>query len=561
MPAGDRAKRRWDVREYKRDGNINTAEYWNAAWKRYPNGGTKKAGVRARVAEMIEGLPEAHVYEFGFGAVHLAELIGKDRWVGFDHAASAVKNATDAGFKASVKSCRESPGFLRSYLVALEVLEHLDLDELTTFLDKSKNTPHAFFSVPDLPDEDFAQHVRTWESADDFESFLRQWWAYVTVEKVDNYWLAHCTKIAPPREPILTVGCSTLLDFQGFLYTAGSWMAHHGTFDGRVEYLIADNHPEPKGGDKPIPDDYTGRRDYKCAEDLREVWDMERVATSEGVRYIRWADKQGTYPGKNQLKVQAKGKWVLTMDSHVMLTPGTIERCLEVIEENPDSDDMFQFPCKFRTGSGVPVSTDFRKQDFIYRNKPGPKQFGVYGWTGNAKTPGDPYPIAAMITSCYLVRRDAWFSGHGYDPILGHYGGWEGPLQLKWYLLGRQVRAMRYRRQEDIDRYDYLYHWHHFCKPMTRLANQTGRVHKAWAKMRNFAASSAVIGGESWVKRHCELKAWDFNNQHIQEGMAEGLKLRPWMIENLARPEWEDITEFFRWMRDDAQIPGALTGW
>ena len=37
---------------------------------------------------------------------------------------------------------------------------------------------------------------------------------------------------------------TTLLDFQGFMYTAASWRTHHGDFDGRVEYLIADNHPE-----------------------------------------------------------------------------------------------------------------------------------------------------------------------------------------------------------------------------------------------------------------------------------------------------------------------------
>jgi len=79
--------------------------------------------------------------------------------------------------------------------------------------------------------------------------------------------------------------------------------------------------------------------------------------------------------------------------------------------------------------------------------------------------------------------------------------------------------------------------------------------------MRNFAASSAVIGGESWVRRHCELKGWNFEDESVQEGLREGMKLRPWMVENLARPEWEDITEFFRWMRDEEKVPGALKEW
>lgn len=39
------------------------------------------------------------------------------------------------------------------------------------------------------------------------------------------------------------------------------------------------------------------------------------------------------------------------------------------------------------------------------------------------------------------------------------------------------------------------------------------------------------------------------------------MKLRPWLVENLARPEWEDIRVFFKWMRDEAKVPGALEGW
>jgi len=38
------------------------------------------------------------------------------------------------------------------------------------------------------------------------------------------------------------------------------------------------------------------------------------------------------------------------------------------------------------------------------------------------------------------------------------------------------------------------------------------------------------------------------------------MALRPWMIEKLARPEWEDIREFFAWMKAEG-IPGHLTEW
>ena len=94
------------------------------------------------------------------------------------------------------------------------------------------------------------------------------------------------------------------------------------------------------------------------------------------------------------------------------------------------------------------------------------------------------------------------------------------------------------------------------------MQSQGQRVtyHTGTTKVRNYAASSAVTGGEAWVKRHCELRGWQFGQANIQEGMKAGLELRPWMVENLARPEWEDITELFRWMKDE-KIPGHLVRW
>jgi hypothetical protein len=550
--------------------NPNTPEYWDAVWARNPEIGEDKEPVRSAVLEKLRLLDDTQrVYEYGFGGLHFARALGQQRWVGVDFAASAVAHARKEGFSASVGRCGEAPGWKRSYLVALEVLEHLDSAEMESFLARSSNTPHAFFSVPHgcTP---FHLHVRGW-SLDSFREYLGQFFRHVSVEAVGatervpggKWLLAHCSRDPLPRAPILTVGCSTLLDFHGFLYTAASWRTHHGDFDGRVEFVIVDNHPDPTARLTRCEEcDRLGKPGPVCQSCKRAVADMERIATREGVRYIRWAEKQGTYPGKNRLKVEARGKWVATMDSHVLLSPYTIERCLEVIETNPESDDFFHFPCKFRSEGGRDVAIDFRKQTYIYHGGDKTDRGSVYGWTGQASKAGDPYPIAAMITSCYLVRRAAWMSARGYDPILGNYGGWEGPLQLKWWMMGRRVLSLRHSRREIIDKHGWLHHWHLFCHPTKdpRLANQTGRVHTGPTKVRNFCASSAVIGGESWVRRHCELKDWRIDDPRVQEGLAAGLELRPWFIEQLARPEWEDITEFFRWMLAE-KVPGALERW
>lgn len=528
------------MREYERSRNVNTPEFWNRAWDRDPEGGANKAPVRELLLQIYRTLPEANVYEYGFGALHLARELGKDRWAGRDISSVAVAHATAAGFQAKVLRCGDCEGFRRGYVAALEVLEHLDLAEMREFLERAKGAPHAFFSVPDLPDEDFEQHVRRFESDEDLQALLLEYWPNVDVYAAGHYRLAHCYRTAAP---VLTIGCSTLLDFTGVQWTLAALNTSIGydRMGGKIELLVVDNHPEPTTG-----------------EEEAEIDDMRDIVEGEGARYVRWAERQGTYPGKDRLKREARAPWVLTMDSHVMLSPGTVETVLETIEANPTSQDFFHFP-NIGHRRSAPAAMDYRQLNMIWRRKEwtGDKApCGYYGWTGLMNEPGEPYPIAAMITSCYLLRKDAWISAGGYDPILGNYGGWEGPLQTKWWMMGRRVLSLRHRRPW---RGEPLHHWHLFNN-FKRLRNETGRVHTGRSKQRNFMASSAVIGGEAFARWLCERQKGRWESGHIQQGVRAGLALREDFVSKLARPEWEDIFEFFAWQKAEG-IPGHLTEW
>ncbi len=520
-----------------------------------------------KAVEIFEGLPARRIDEYGFGTTHFAEKVkaSPHTWRGFDFSPVAVENATKKGFGAHCQSVLQADMVRKSYVCAIALLPNLTKQDRNAFLERVKKAPHAVFGVKRHAMEKAVEY----SSAREFCGFLRRWWPNVRAEDVGGFGIiAHCSHEKIKRRPILTVGTSTLLDFQGVLYTLASWQTHHGDFDGKIEFVVVDNHPEPTVRCKGVRGYFCpeckriGKNGPVCSTCQKNLLTMKTIAEGEGARYIRWSDKQGTYPGKNQLKVEALGKWVLTMDSHVLLTPDTLETCLDLIEDDPECDDFFHFPCHLRSYDSAhparPASMDHRKQQFIYHKV---DRGGCYGWTGKANTPGKPYPIAAMITSCYLLRKAAWETAHGYDPILGNYGGWEGPLQLKWWLMGRKVKAIRYQKQEQIDRHGFLHHYHIFSNRNTKVCdNKTTHVHSGIAKQRNFAASSAVIGGERWVRRHCELKGWDFNSSQIQAGFKAGLELRPWMIENLGNPEWEDITKFFEWMKAE-KIPGALETW
>ena len=55
--------------------------------------------------------------------------------------------------------------------------------------------------------------------------------------------------------------------------------------------------------------------------------------------------------------------------------------------------------------------------------------------------------------------------------------------------------------------------------------------------------------------RGCSL-----DDARIREGLDAGMALRPWMVHKLARPEWEDIREFFAWAKAES-LPGHLESW
>ena len=530
--------------DYDREENVNTPEYWDKCWSRAPEDGHRGSHVFARVAQILDGIG-GRVVEFGFGGLHLARLVGKKRWKGYDFSKTAVEFARAEGFAAQVKRCRDSEGFRRSTLVALEVLEHLDEDEMFEFLDRSKNAPHAVFSVPMLTeDKDIGRHMRGWATPEEFKGFLERWWPHVAVEVVTKErWtrlVAHCTVT---RAPALTVGTSTLKDFYGTLYTLNGFRSSWGDLvdNGTIELVLVDNRPAVENDD-----------------DQAEIDDMKKIAEDAGARYVHWNEKQGTYPGKNRLKVEASAPWVLTFDSHVFLSARTIETVFGVIEKDPLCQDFFHFPCIFKPG----VAVDYRNLQYIYHGREKP----CYGWTGEMNKPGDPYPIAAMITSCYLLRRDAWLSAGGYDPILGNYGGWEGPLQTKWWMMGRRVLSLRHPTPVGIP----LHHWHHFNNLRRRFKSATDSVHGGESKTRNFVASSTVIGGEAFARWYLKHKAYDrkyqwqddraWNYPFVQQGFNAGMEHRADFVSKLADPEWEDIFKFFAWMKAE-NIPGHMRSW
>ena len=507
----------------------NVPDWWDRFWTSRPESGADKDLARERICEILATLPKGanrKVLEYGFGGLHLARRIGPETWVGRDFSSVAVEHAHAEGFRADVLRCGQCERPRYSYVVATEVLEHLDSAELEQFLGRVHRAPHAFFSVPCTGfDLGYDMHVRTFGEPADFRRFLMRWWPYVEVERINRpaggpLMLAHCQRTMGVGR--LTVGCSTYLDYEGVWYTLTSILQHHGLFDGAVEMMVIDNGPEP---------------DEK----------MRLIVEGRGARYIPCHEKRGAYVGKDRLIEEAGTPWVLTLDSHVMMPPDALEFLLRFANENDDSEDLYHIPLLSHIGQ----VSDFRNLGRIW----GEKGEQHHGSSGAWKDAGAPYPVLAACTGAYLVRKDAWRSGRGYDPILGAFGGWEGPLDVKWWLMGRRALSMRW--PEAGHRWPLAFSHVFNGGAQRRPLREYG---SASDMNRNFIASAAVIGGESFAEWVAKSRHADISKPTIRAGLDAGMALRPWMVEHLARPEWEDIWDFFAWAKAEG-IPGHLTEW
>ena len=178
-------------KEYERTGNVNTEDYWNYAHKRMRDVTSRSIKVAERVAEILSEHPDEDVVEYGFGNLNLARLIGKERWLGVDFSTYSVEFALSEGFDAQKGRCLGVALPFAETVVGIEILEHLDREEMMDFMGRATMYSRGIFSVPQKKprDERFKQHMRTFGYIADFANFLLHFWPHVEVEKVGVSWL------------------------------------------------------------------------------------------------------------------------------------------------------------------------------------------------------------------------------------------------------------------------------------------------------------------------------------------------------------------------------------
>lgn len=237
-----------------------------------------------------------------------------------------------------------------------------------------------------------------------------------------------------PQTRTLTIGMATYDDYDGVYFTIQALRLYHPEILAETEFLIVDNNP---GG--------------ACAPALRQLAEL-----TPSCRYLAEGQVKGTRI-RDLVFRQARGRYVLCLDCHVLVAPGALKRLLRHFEVDPDSHDLLQGPLVYDDLGGY--ATHFAPE---WRGG----MFGTWATDPAGAHPDLPaFDIPMQGLGLFACRRDAWA---GFNPAFRGFGGEEGYIHEKFRQRGGRTLCLPFLR------------WvHRFNRPMgvPYPNNWTDRVH------------------------------------------------------------------------------------
>jgi hypothetical protein len=233
------------------------------------------------------------------------------------------------------------------------------------------------------------------------------------------------------RKCFLTVAMATFDDYDGVYFTVQALRMFHPEIAEQVEILVLDNNPEGP-----------------CAKSLQKL-----MRGFPHGRYLPFGGISGTAV-RDQLFRQAQGEWVLVMDSHVLFQPGALDQLVRHLQENPESNDLWQGPLLYDNLRNI--STHFLP---VWSHG----MYGVWSYDSRAdQISAEPFEIPMQGLGVFVCRREAW---PGFNPRMSGFGGEEGYIHEKFRQRGNATYCLPFLRW--IHRFDrpmgnpYRPQWRH----------------------------------------------------------------------------------------------------
>lgn len=226
----------------------------------------------------------------------------------------------------------------------------------------------------------------------------------------------------------LTVGMATYDDFDSLWFTLRSLLIHHREVADELELLVVDNNPQSSQGEL-----------------------NRKYCKSIGAEYVPFGEGQGTAQPREQVFAHARTPYVMCMDSHVLLEPGTLRRLLDYYAEHPDSSDLLMGPIVGDNLEPLGTYQYLEWRSYAYGRWMGRKQRELHNDRRGERPDDPPFEIPQQGMGVFSCRKEAWV---GFHPDFRGFGGCETYVMEKFRQRGNKVLCLPFLR------------WHHkFQRP------------------------------------------------------------------------------------------------
>lgn len=211
----------------------------------------------------------------------------------------------------------------------------------------------------------------------------------------------------------LTIGMATYDDYDGVYFTIQALRLYHPDVLDDAEFVVVDNHPD--GAAAPF---------------------LKGLENAVGnYRYVPFLDRGGTAAPRDRIVEEADGRYVLSLDCHVLLAPGAISRLLGYFAEHPDTPDLLQGPLLYDDGKSL---SPYWKPTW---------GAGMYGqWASDARAAdidAPPFEIEMQGLGLYAFRKSAW---PGFNAGFRGFGGEEFYIHEKFRHRGARTLCLPFLR-------------------------------------------------------------------------------------------------------------------
>ncbi len=249
----------------------------------------------------------------------------------------------------------------------------------------------------------------------------------------------------------LTIGLAVYDDYDGAFFTLQSLRMYHSEVMDRVEFVVINNNPTSEHG-----------------KALKSMVDI----ISEPKTYIEFTKYSSPFI-KGKIFDIAETEYVLVMDSHVLLEPGSLKKLLDYYDKGLDNGNLLQGPLLYDDLCNVSTHFDFSS-----------KEWSGYMWgtwatdSRGKKSSSKPFTIPGNGMGLFSCRKDAWL---GFNKSMRGFGGEEGYIHEKFKLEGKETICLPFLR------------WNH------RFAKPSGTPYKLDVKQRfrNYMIAFKEVGKDT----------------------------------------------------------------